>query len=58
MDLFGIIFRKFNNQQNCVIIGFNSIYNYNSSRLKPNFSRCKKLLHDFWNTLYMYMYTT
>ena len=55
MDLFGIIFRNFNDQQNCMIIGFNLIYNFNSSRLKPNLSRCKKSLHVFWNTLYKYM---
>ena len=45
MDLFGIILRLFYNQQNCMIIGFNLIYNFNSSRLKPNFRRGKKLLH-------------
>ena len=38
-----------------MIIGFNLIYNFNSSRLKPNFSREKKLLHVFWNTLYIYV---
>ena len=53
MDLFGIIFRNFYNKRNCMIIGFNLIYNVNSSRLKPNFNRDKKLLHVFWNTLYM-----
>ena len=47
MDLFGIIFRIFYNQENCIIIGFNLVYNFNSSRLKPNFSRGKKLLYVF-----------
>ena len=37
-----------------MIIGFNLIYNFNSSRCKPNFSRGKKLLHVFWNTPYKY----
>ena len=27
-------------------------YNFYSSRLTPKFSRGKKLLHVFWNTLY------
>ena len=53
MDLFGIIFRIFCNQQNCMIIGINLIYNFHSSRLKHNFSKGKKLLHVFWNTLYL-----
>ena len=35
-----------------MIICFNLIYNFNSSRLKPSLSRSKKLLHVFWNTLY------
>ena len=52
MDLFVIIFRNFYNQQNCMIIGFNLIYNFTLSWLKPYFSRGKKLLHVFWNTLY------
>ena len=52
IDLFCMIFRDFYNQQNCMIIGFNLIYNFNSSRPKPNFSRGKKLLHVFWKTLY------
>ena len=39
-----------------MIIGFNLIYNFNSPRLKPNFSRGKKLLHVFWNTLYISVY--
>ena len=47
MDSFGIIFRNFYNKQKCMIIGLNLIYNLNSSRLKPNFSRGKKLLHVF-----------
>ena len=33
MDLFGIIFMNFNNEQKCVIIGFNLIYKYILSRL-------------------------
>ena len=47
MDLFGIIFKNFYNQQNCMIICFNLIYNFNLSQLKPNFSKGKKLLHVF-----------
>ena len=47
MDLFGIIFRIFCYQQNCMIIGFNLIFNLNLSQLKHNFSRGKKLLHVF-----------
>ena len=47
MDLFAIIFRNFHNKQNCMIIGFNLIYNVHSSLLKPNCSRGKKLLHVF-----------
>ena len=57
MDLFGIILRNFNNQQNYMIKGFNLIYVYYSSQLKPDFSRCNKLLHVFWNTLYVYSKT-
>ena len=56
MDLFGIIFRNFYYQENCMIIGFDLIDNFNSYRLKPNFSRGKKLLHVFWNTLYIFNY--
>ena len=29
MDLFGIIFMNFYNQQNCMVIGFNLMYNFN-----------------------------
>ena len=36
-----------------MIIGFHLIYNFNLSWLKHNFSRGYKLLHVFWNTLYM-----
>ena len=36
-----------------MIIGFNIIYNFNSSRYKPNNSWGKKLLHVFWNILYV-----
>ena len=53
MDLFGIIFKIFYNQQNSMIICFNFIYNFNLSRLKPNFNKGKKLLRVFWNTLYV-----
>ena len=45
IDLFGIIFRNLYNKRNRMIIGLNLIYNVNSSRLKPNFNRGKKLLH-------------
>ena len=47
MDLFGIILRNFNNQQNFMVIGFNLMHNFDLSRLQPNFSRGKKLLHVF-----------
>ena len=53
MDLFCISFRIFYDQQNCMVICLNLIYNFYSSRLTPNFSRDKKLLHVFWNTLYL-----
>ena len=36
-----------------MIIRLNLIYNFYSSRLTPKFSRDKKLLHVFWNTLYV-----
>ena len=36
-----------------MIICLNLKYNFYSSRLTPNFSRDKKLLHVFWNTLYI-----
>ena len=42
MDLFGIIFRNFYNQQNCITIGFNLIYKINSSWFTPNFNRGQK----------------
>ena len=35
-----------------MIICLNLIYYFYSSRLTSNFSRGKKLLHVFWNTLY------
>ena len=36
IDLFGIIFRNFYNQQNCMSVRFNySVYNFNSSRFIP-----------------------
>ena len=38
-----------------MVIGLNIMYNFNSLRLNPNLSRSKKLLHVFWNTLYMTM---
>ena len=47
MELLCISFRIFYNQQNCMIICLNLIYNFYSSRLTPNFSRDKKLLHVF-----------
>ena len=47
IDLFDIILRNFYNQQNCIVICFNLIYNFDLSRLQPNFSRGKKLLHVF-----------
>ena len=53
MDLFGIIFMNFYNQQNCMVIGLNLMYTFNLSQLHPNLSRSKKLLHVFWNTLYL-----
>ena len=40
-----------------MIICLNLMYYFYSSRVTPNFSRGKKLLHVFWNTLYMYMNT-
>ena len=46
-------FLNFYNQQKYMIIGFPLIYNFNLSLLKHNFSRSYKLLHVFWNTLYM-----
>ena len=52
MDLFCVIFRIFYNQQNCMIICLNLMYYFYSSRLTSNFSKGKKLLHVFWNTLY------
>ena len=36
-----------------MIICLNLKYYFYSSRLTPNFSRGKKLLHVFWNTLYV-----
>ena len=36
-----------------MIKGFNLIHNLNLSWLKQNFSRGYKLLHVFWNTLYV-----
>ena len=36
-----------------MIIGFNLIYNLTFSWLKQNFNRGYKLLHVFWNTLYI-----
>ena len=39
-----------------MIIGFTLIYAFILSRIKLYFSRGKKLLHVFWNTLYMYRY--
>ena len=36
-----------------MIIGFNLMYHFYLSRLKQNFNRGFKLLHVFWNTLYM-----
>ena len=47
-------FLNFCNQQKYMIIGFHLIYNFNLSWLKHNYSRGYKLLHVFWNTLYMY----
>ena len=54
MDLFGIIFSNVYYQQNCMIIGFNMVYNFNLLRLKPNFSSVKRLLHVFRNTQYTF----
>ena len=51
IDLFCIIFRICFNQQNCMITCLNLIYYFYSYRRTPNFSRDKKLLHVFWNTL-------
>ena len=36
-----------------MITGFNLTYNLNLSWFKYNFSRGYKLLHVFWNTLYV-----
>ena len=36
-----------------MIIVFNLIYNFNLSWIKQSFSRGYKLLHVFWNTLYI-----
>ena len=36
-----------------MIICLNLMYYFYSSRPTPNFSRGKKLLHVFWNTLYV-----
>ena len=55
IDLFCIIFGIFYNQQNCMNVWLNLIYNFYSSRLKPNFSKGKKLLHVFWNALYIWI---
>ena len=38
-----------------MIIGFNLIYNLDLSWLKQNLNRGYKLLHVFWNTLYVYI---
>ena len=51
--LFGKIFMNCYIQQNCMIIGLNVMYNFNKSRVYPHFSTGKKLLHVFWNTLYI-----
>ena len=47
------IFYIFHNQQKCIIIGFNLIYNFDLSQQKQNLRRAYKLLHVFWNTLYI-----
>ena len=39
-----------------MIIGFQLMYNFNFAWLKQRFSRGYKLLHVFWNTLYMCMF--
>ena len=36
-----------------MIICLNLMYYFYSSRFTPNLSRGKKLLHVFWNTLYI-----
>ena len=46
-------FLYFHNEQKWMIIGFNLMYNFYLSWRKQNFSRGYKLLHVFWNTLYL-----
>ena len=52
-NLIDVNFLNFHNEQKCMIIGLNLMYNFYLSRLKQNFSRGYKLLHVFWNTLYV-----
>ena len=52
-SLTDVNFLNFHNEQKCMIIGFNLMYIFYLSRRNQNFSRGYKLLHIFWNTLYM-----
>ena len=53
-SLIDVNFLYFYNQQKSMIIGFNLICNFNLYWLKQKFSRGYKLLHVFWNTLYVH----